>query len=336
MAQFSTNQVRHVYVANSLKSNAAGVTALGDLAVIQAKDHNGTATKGFYLLTKGYGGLTRSDIVEEGKIEYVTSTAAAKMAHKKKQYTLSLANESSLWSSNAVTEKFANQDILVRMYFKQYISIGEEDTYQKYGVVHTYTGMTKAKFMDTLYNSLVANMSREDDKMVEFELTGKSQAGAATNSSTIVIKEKEPDWVLGVRQQAWTNFEVTASKAEIDGAEVNVFTTDANLFIPSDFNGGTVSNSKVIADLEYFAMGDRADLYRNLGWPNVRPSKLLVDPEAANGYDLVDIVYYFSGPVEDVQRSRKQMTIVAPAGSGAAIKTAIDAIINPAPQGGGN
>lgn len=333
MAQFSTNQVRHVYVANSLKSNAAGVTNLGDLAVIQAKDHNGTATKGFYLLTKGYGGLTRSDIVEEGKIEYITSTAAAKMAHKKKQYTLSLKSDASLWSSNAVTAKFANQDILVRMYFKQYISIGEEDTYQKYGVVHTYTGMTKAQFIQTLYESLEANMSREADKMVEFELTGASN-GVASNSSTIVIKEKEPDWVLGVRQQAWTNFEVTASKAEIDGAEVNVFTTDTNGFIPSDFNGGTVSNSKVIADLEYFAMGDRADIYRNLGWPNVRPSKLLVDAEAANGYDLVDIVYYFSGPVEDVQRSRKQMTIVAPAGSGAAIKTAIDAIVNPTPQGG--
>lgn len=334
MAQFSTNQVRHVYVANSLKSNAAGVTALGDLAVIQAKDHNGTATKGFYLLTKGYGGLTRSDIVEEGKIEYVTSTAAAKMAHKKKEYTLSLKSDTALWSSNAVTAKFANQDILVRMYFKQYISIGEEDTYQKYGVVHTYTGMTKAQFIQTLYESLEANMSREADKMVEFELTGASN-GTASNTSTIVIKEKEPDWVLGIRQQAWTNFEVAASKAEIDGAEVNVFTTDANGFIPSDFNGGTVSNSKVIADLEYFAMGDRADIYRNLGWPNVRPSKLLVNPEAANGYDLVDIVYYFSGPVEDVQRSRKQMTIVAPAGSGAAIKTAIDAIINPTPSAGG-
>lgn len=331
MANFSTNQVRHVYVAKAKKTNAAGVTALGDLAVIQAKDEKGGNKKGFYLLTKGHGGLTRSDIVEEGKIEYVGVTTAASMAHKKLKYTLTPSTSTSLWGTgtgNPVKEAFANQDILVRLYFSQYISIGEEDTYMKYGVVHTYTGMTKAQFMQTLKESIDANLSREADKMVDVTI----------NNNVITIAEKEPEWELGTRQQHYTNFRVTASKAEIDGAEIDVFNVDADGNIPSAYDAADViNNSKIAADLEYFAMGDRADIYRNLGWPNVRPSKMLVDADSEDGYDMVDIVYYFSGPVEDVQRSRKQMTIICPAGTGASYKTAIDAIINPTTTtGGGN
>jgi hypothetical protein len=59
-------------------------------------------------------------------------------------------------------------------------------------------------------------------------------------------------------------------------------------------------------------MGERGDIYRNVGWPNVIPTKYLVVDETKD-YDVLDIHYYYEGAGENPQKSEKDITIVAEA-----------------------
>ena len=60
-------------------------------------------------------------------------------------------------------------------------------------------------------------------------------------------------------------------------------------------------------------MGERGDIYRNVGWPNSIPTKYVLDGNDANGYDVLDIHYYYEGGGENPQKSEKDITIVAKA-----------------------
>ena len=57
-------------------------------------------------------------------------------------------------------------------------------------------------------------------------------------------------------------------------------------------------------------MGERGDVYRMMGFPNVIRTKYLVDPDLK--YNTIDIHYAYVGPNEAVQKSEKDITIVVP------------------------
>lgn len=57
-------------------------------------------------------------------------------------------------------------------------------------------------------------------------------------------------------------------------------------------------------------MGERGDIYRNMGFPNVIPTTYLVDPTLE--YNVVDIHYAYTGGNEEVQKSEKDITVVIP------------------------
>ena len=73
---------------------------------------------------------------------------------------------------------------------------------------------------------------------------------------------------------------------------------------------GTIANGKKIADLEYFCMGERGDIYRGVGYPNNIPTTYLVDPTVK--YNVIDIHYAYVGSNESVQKSEKTITLVVP------------------------
>jgi hypothetical protein len=66
-------------------------------------------------------------------------------------------------------------------------------------------------------------------------------------------------------------------------------------------------------------MGERGDQYRNINWPNSIQTKYFVNPTST--YYCLDIHYAYQGTCEDIQKSEKTLTIIAPA------KATIDAII---------
>lgn len=313
---FSTNQVRQLYVATDVKEGAAHVLATDTVGTIALKTDN--AKSHMYFEYRGVGGLVRSDLIDVDKVLYAKATPASALARKLKKATVTL--DATVNGGNPI----AGQDYILRIVFRQYLGMSDEDQYQKYGMVHAYAGMTASDFYKTLAISLAKNFSRELVPLVKFkigatEVTPNTKlADIAGDADSLVIEEVEQPWTLGIQEQVPVYFEVypttvTFNSDERIWGEVEMGDTGA---------ANAIKDGKIIADLEYFCLGERADQYRNIGWPNAIPSKTLVDP--AKEYHVLDIHYAYVGSNECVQKSEKDITIVS--ATKADINTLIDAL----------
>lgn len=305
MATFSVNQVRQLYVANELKS--PHVLAGDKAGAISVKSDN--AKQHLYFEYKGADNLMRSDLIDIKNILSVKATDADSMSDELKAFTVTL--DSNVNGGVPV----AGQDYILRIAFKQYIGMSEEDQYFKYGLVHAYAGMTASQFYKTLALSLVKNFSREVVPLVKFTLTNSSDTAVPVDVNTkeeslneeykaLVIDEVEQPWRLGIMQQVPVYFTVQPTTITVDGDERiwgKVEDTDP---------AGVIANGKKIADLEYFCMGARGDMYRNIGWPHNIPTTYLVDPSIK--YNVIDIHYAFVDAGVSVQKSEKTITLVVP------------------------
>lgn len=283
---FSVNQFRHLYVAKS-KATVNESAAVGAIEVAGNDDH-------VYFKYMGAGGQMRSDLIKLDNILYAKATDASKMARTLKAVKVTIDN-------NPV----AGQDYILKIKYNQFIGLSDEDNYFEYGEVHATTGMTKAQFYAKLAISLAKNTAKQGlvtIKCGSTVVTPDTKESALSTAADVTIVEKEQDWVLGTKEQTPVFFEVFDTPIMNAGDEVNWAT------IASAASGVTINNGKTIADLEYFCMGERGDIYRNVGWPNSIPTKYLVDPTKA--YYVFDIHYAFVGANEAVQKSEKDITIV--------------------------
>lgn len=302
---YSVNQVRQLYVAKELKpSHVVAGDAAGSIAV-----KNDTAKSHLYFEYKGADNLMRSDLIDIKNILYAKATDADSMAHELKAVTVTL--DSNVNGGTPV----AGQDYILRIAFRQYVGMSEEDQYFKYGMVHAYAGMTPSQFYKTLALSLVKNFSREVVPLVKFTLTNSSDLAVPVDVNTkeeslneeykaLVIDEVEQPWRLGIMEQVPVYFTVQPTTITIDG--------DERIWgkVEDTEPAGTIANGKKIADLEYFCMGERGDIYRNIGWPHNIPTTYLVDPSIK--YNVIDIHYAYVGNNEGVQKSEKMITLVVP------------------------
>jgi hypothetical protein len=83
---------------------------------------------------------------------------------------------------------------------------------------------------------------------------------------------------------------------------------NGKIAVVPDETAALIGHGEILADLEYFCMGERGDIYRNVGWPNVIPTTYLVDPTKT--YDVIDIHYSYTGSNESVQKSEKDLTVL--------------------------
>lgn len=324
MATFSTNQVRQLYVATAVKSpHVLASDAAGSIAV-----KNDTAKNHLYFEYKGADNLMRSDLIDIKNILHAKVTNANDMAHKLKAVTVTLDN-----GVNAGAP-VAGQDYILRIAFRQYVGMSDEDQYFKYGMVHAYAGMNADEFYKVLALSIAKNFSREIVPLIKIEVhskvtkskggfdsngymvvtpttkdNGKSDATnpyyatdtLVTDIDSIRITEVEQPWRLGVMAQTPVYFTVQPVAVMVNGDE-RIWAT------VTEGTNGTIGNGKKIADLEYFCMGERGDMYRNIGWPHNIPTTYLVDPTKT--YYTFDIHYAYVGNNESVQKSEKDITIV--------------------------
>lgn len=312
MATFSTNQVRQLYVAEALKShNVIATDAAGSIAV-----KADTAKTHLYFEYMGAGGMTRSDLIDIKNILYAKATDADDLAHDLAKYKLTL--DASVNGGIPV----AGQDYILRIAFRNYVGLSEEDQYFKYGMVHAVADMTASDFYKTLALSLVKNFNREEGGLLKFYLeTGGADAGTVAGTPTevtkdtkestltdtytgIVIEEAPQEWVLGVMEQVPVNFTLQPGTITASGDD-RIWGTVKQVASTS-----SIPDGHKIADLEYFCMGERGDVYRMVGFPNVIRTKYLVNPDTK--YNVIDIHYAYVGPNESVQKSEKDITIVVP------------------------
>lgn len=324
MATFSVNQVRQFYVATSVKtSNVLSSDAAGTIAV-----KNDTDKSHVYFEYKGADNLMRSDLIQTKNILDVRVTKPESMAYKMKSVTIALDSK--------VNEglPIAGQDYILRIRFNQFVGMSDEDLYYKYGMVHAYSGMNADGFYKVLAQSLAKNFSREVVPLIKIEVhsakttssgefdsagymvvtpstkdNGKSDstnpyyAGTTlvTDIDSIRITEVEQPWRLGIFAQVPVYFTVQPATVMVNGDE-RIWAT------VTEGTNGTIGNGKTIADLEYFCMGERGDIYRGIGFPNNIVTTYLVDPTKT--YYVFDVHYAYVGDGVSVQKSEKTITIV--------------------------
>lgn len=323
MATFSTNQVRHLYVEKELKTNDNLLSTDAAGSILPKVDGAKTT---LYFQYMSPAGIVSSDKITIANIISAKVTASDSMEHKLARYEVTL--------SKLAPEPVQAQEYVLRLAFRQYIGIGEDDQYFKYGFVKATSKMTDSNFYKALALSLAKNIANETTPLVNIYLNSTTANGTdvpvtsatkeaeldKTDYNKIIIEEVQQDWILGKMPQAFIPFSVqpttiiTVNGEEITWGDVKKVTSTKK-----------VENGHNIADLEYFCMGARGDMYRGMGYPNNITTTYLVDP--SKKYDTLDIHYSYIGSNESVQKSERTITIVCEDdGSHTLMKALVDAV----------
>lgn len=304
----SINQVRQLYVAKALKANKAVLTTAGD--IVPKAD---TAKTTLYFQYMSPAGLVSSDKIDIKNVMSAKATSSDALAHKLIRYSVTLDGDVS-------ATPVAGQNYILRLAFRQYIGLSEEDQYFKYGEVIARSGMTASDFYKKMAISLAKNLENktESTPLVNIYLISAAAAAStdvpvtsatkesdltATDYNQIIIEETEQPWVLGMMPQAFIPFTPQFLTILVDGEER--LWGVATKVTPTK----TVPDGHLMADLEYFCMGARGDIYRGMGYPNIIKTTYLADPDAI--YDTLDIHYFYTGSNESVQKSEKTITLIA-------------------------
>ena len=169
MATFSVNQSRQLYVVGK-------ETPLKTPKVVDTDDAGSisidvdTAKTQLYFLYKGADSLLRTDLIDLSKVESIKATDADTMKHSLRKTLVTLNTEVN--SGNLV----GGQDYILRLVFRHFVGMSDEDQYFKYGMVHAYTGMSADKFYKVLAQSIAKNFSREAVPLIKIEVHSHSEA----------------------------------------------------------------------------------------------------------------------------------------------------------------
>jgi hypothetical protein len=323
MATFNTNQATQFYVA--LTSVDDGITSSNDLGDVYVGSIGEGNNKEIYFQQKGAGGIVRSDLIKVSNIEYVNYKEAADMEKSLKVATITLSAD--VLTSTALTY---GGDYILKLRFTNALSLSPDNQYWKFAAIHAEAGSSASDFYKNMALALAKALARETKTLVKVYL-GTTEVTAKTDPTTLngtytslIIKAVEQDWVRGTK--GFTNVMFYAEPGTVttpSGAEVPWGTV-------ADSAGSSIGNGKEIADMEWFFMGERADQFRGMGFPNTIPTTYLVDP--SKEYDVLTIHYSYVGANHAVQKSEKDIVIVGLTGDDnelGKVKAALDAILNP-------
>lgn len=298
------NQVRHLYVVKETPTTGTP-TAVGGVGVKTAGEGK---NKTMYFQYMSPAGLVGTDKIAVENIMYAKVTKATAMKYGKKVKKVVLSEDADV---------VAGQEYILRLTFRQYIGLGDNDVTFKYGMAVATTKDTAEGLYKKIALSLAKNVAKDTTALAkvyvdaaltqEVTATMKSVDEITATADGIYVEEVEQDWSLGKMPVAYIPFEVNTLPITYEGVEVNWGTvTNINPV-------NKVGNGKNIADLEYFCMGARGDYYRGMGYPNNIETEYLVDP--TKEYDVLDIHYAYTGSNESSQKSEKDITFVAQTGT---------------------
>lgn len=334
MSTYSTNQARQFYVAKEVKDTKEAVVAKGDIAIAAP----GIADY-IYFSYMGAQDKLRTDLITKDLVMSASVTHGEKLAKYLHQYDVSLNSEISATPA-------AGQQYILRIDMLGYASLGIENTYQKFGFVKATTGMSVSEFYLKMAQSLALNFSREPYPIYQFyvstnapgtastpaakevfpeDKTGTKTAFEVTSTTDIkeltgdykkiVIREVSGPWKKGTDEDMPQLANIFTDTILVKGVEdqwgkVQEITNIDNLTMRKD------SVYRQLADMEYFYMGERADKYRNVGWPYVISTEYMIDEvmtdKTSTDIGIIDIHYAYVGSNESVQKSEKDCTIVLP------------------------
>lgn len=304
MANFSENNVRHLYVLGSTVSGSATfidkaitTSVLGDLSI-----KTGVEGDLFFHHVSPNGDLgnptiVRSPLINLGKIN---RCVVKKPAYRNIQ-TVEIGFNPAVNAGLPVI----GQDYILRFVFYNLGIGGQEVQYIKEGGAYrAKTGDSAGKILTELLALAKLNFLREPYPLVDLSLDSSS------TPTKLIVKAVEQPWVLGHKQGAPVQF-------KIEGVPVHDSASGAWLpwSISTDVTSSAIAstsifNGKTIADMEWFYLGERADHRRGYDYPDNFQTKYLAN--ASLKYDTLDLDFYFSGDKEDVQKSRACVSIASP------------------------
>ena len=323
MPTFSTNQVKHLYVAKAVDGN---LDTLGDIKFAAAGDNE------VIFKYVGNDGVVKSDIINLDKLIYAKAMkASASDVYLDSAYV-------------ACGTAAANQQYILKVIIDSFSSLSEEDKGFIFAEYTAKSGDAAKNILAGLAVSLAKNAAKAAyspviNVYVTTQSAGQSltigtnawKVEASDAESTVVahgslaglvIEAADQAWSLGKQEFNLLRFNVTADIIISSGVE----TTWATITKGTTHPTAALHNSKRIADLEWFCMGERGDIYRDISWPNSFTFTPIVNPAATYGYHILELAFYYSGDAEDVQKSPKEIVIVAPA-EGATTYTVMNAVI---------
>ena len=138
----------------------------------------------------------------------------------------------------------------------------------------------------------------------------------------LFIDEVPQHWELGKFKQEHILFSVRFVPISYNGDTViwgKTDTTGVNTGmapitnVPSTVTPYQITNGKTAADLEWFCMGSRGDIYRQVGYPNNITTQYMVDPSKT--YHYINIHYASKGDNVDIQEQEKDLTLMIEVGT---------------------
>lgn len=208
----------------------------------------------------------------------------------------------------------AGQEYVIALTFRGYSS---EDTYHK-----VFAAKAKSTTLADLYKDLALNAWLQRGVEVEplydiyvggTKVATKAALEAASFEDGFSLVEATPYWKLGSFAEAASTIEIGTSPVWVSGTERNDWLVDdeGNPVVFKDYGTTSIANTHKIADLEYFAKGERGNSNALAGWPdNIEPD-LYIDSKDTTGYAVLTVHYAFVGSNDEVQKSERDAIFVA-------------------------
>lgn len=315
---YNVNQARQLFVVKTVTNGAttqnAKVANPGDLVYNASKKDFGIS----YM--NAQKGVMRPFLYAPKCIKSVKliSADAASQKRLKNAYVIEWKSTGDGLINNGAP--IIGEDYKINISIRQAFGDSDENSYFKYGIAHASYNMDGAAVMKELAKSLYYNQVRENVPFFDIYL-GTTQVTASTvNNLTANVKitlvEAEQPFDLGRYAQTPVYFTAKVAPVTYLGEDADTWATVTKATkadITAVASGEEeVVNTHAIADLEYFTLGERGDIYRNIGWPKSLNIKYLVNVDNTTGYDIIEIVQKYKGDAEDIQESPMTLTFVAP------------------------
>ena len=272
MTNFSTNQVMQFYVAPS---------------TIKAGDVKTIPGRGKVITFGGYNEPKKSDIIEN--ILWAKVTTSDALATPLKMVPVKFAE-----GHTPIT----GETYIVRVSFPEIPGAGIESWATKSAVVQV-TDETADKVIEKFAKELTAVLP--------------AYIEAVDNAGTLEIAAKPEalTYERGFRPMVIPEFNVAVNKVTDDGELVDWADLDEKGLLATSTKG-TISGTYKLADMEYFALGERGDEYRQMGWPDVvyKPEYKV---EIGVPYNVLVVHYGYKGANDQSHLSEKDLIIASTA-----------------------
>ena len=306
MTNFNTYQTRHFYVAEAIDAN---VDTNLDIALAATAE----SEYFFFKYMNADGLVTRSDLINPKWIRSVKKTTSDEMARPLMVHTVAL--------DSAVTlADLKGKNVNLTVDFQEFIDYSPSsgfavtasivgDNSNTANATAFYLAVAKALYKalpkkEYPYVKIYAGASGDT------EITDDNFDSIAGYASGVVIAEAAQKYVRGKLSGEAIPFTVSTS---VRASNIDVFPWGVDTVAAGS---DVIPAAQILADLEYFALGERGDVYRGSTWPNNFEPTYAID--LAEEYDVLTIEYYWQGTAENVQKSPRMIQIAAPAGGSSA------------------